>query len=62
MGYCDFRNRVTEMFSSYEFWSGAAFAITAGIITVLFVKMCENKRAKEKGPIKIPEENDERFN
>lgn len=47
------------MFPSYEFWLGAAFA---GIIAVLIVKMCENKRAKEKGPKKIPEENDERYN
>lgn len=47
------------MFLSYEFWLAAAFA---GIIAVLIVKMCENKRAKEKGSKKIPEENDERFN
>ena len=61
MGYYNFRNRVTEMFPSYEFWLGAACATTAGIIAVLFVKMCENKRAKtRKGPIKTPEENDER--
>ena len=58
MGYCNFRNRVTEMLPSYEFWLGAAFA---GIIAVLIVKMCENKRANEKGPKKIPEENDERY-
>ena len=59
MGYCNFRKRVTEMFLSYEFWLAAAFA---GIIAVLIVKMCENKRAKEKGSKKIPEENDERYN
>ena len=47
------------MFPSYEFWLGAAFA---GIFAVLLVKICENKRAKEKGPIKIPKENDERYN
>ena len=47
------------MFPSDEFWLGAAFA---GIIAVLIVKMCENKRAKEKGQKKIPEENDERYN
>lgn len=47
------------MFLSYEIWLGAAFAV---IIAVLIVKMCENKRAKEKGSKKIPEENDERYN
>ena len=47
------------MLPSYKFWLGAAFA---GIIAVLIVKMCENKRAKEKGPKRIPEENDERYN
>ena len=47
------------MFPSYEFWLGAAFA---GIIALLIVGMCENKSAKEKGPKKIPEENDEKCN
>lgn len=60
MGYCNFRNRLTEMFSTYEFWLGVAFATTAVIIAVLVVKMCENKRVQSL--IKIPEENDERFN
>jgi len=48
------------MFSTYEFWLGVAFATTAVIIAVLVVKMCENKRVQSL--IKIPEENDERFN
>ena len=48
MGYCNFRNRVTEMFPSYEFWLGAAFA---GIIAVLMgrcVRIKEPRRRAKK--------------
>ena len=58
------------MFLSEEFWCSAVFVAIGGIISVLVLKLLENKRATQSeirrpdhlnGPQKRPQEHDERF-